>query len=155
MIDIYQEFRQLVSLLEQAKLPYAICGGFAVAIHGYVRATKDIDLLVQEVNLEAIVDVAKQGGFDPSDGFLTFGIGTENQTVIKRLNKFVGTNFLSLDLILVSNKTAGAWRDRLVVKFQDQEITVVSRKGLITMKEIAGRQQDLLDIAKLQERQEK
>ena len=34
-----------VRALERAKVPYALCGGLAVALHGFPRATKDIDLL--------------------------------------------------------------------------------------------------------------
>lgn len=43
------EFEDLISLcrsLNKAGARYILIGGFAVIIHGYVRATKDIDLLV-------------------------------------------------------------------------------------------------------------
>lgn len=43
------EFEDLISLcrsLNEAGVRYILIGGFAVILHGYVRGTKDIDLLV-------------------------------------------------------------------------------------------------------------
>ena len=34
-IDLYTEFYALTDALSAAKVPYAVCGGVAVAIHGY------------------------------------------------------------------------------------------------------------------------
>ena len=148
-MDIYEEFRHLLETLNAHKANYAVCGGFAVAFHGYVRATKDIDILVQPVDLDGIIAVAKECGFDPSDDFLCFGIGTEGEVKIKRMNKFVGTQFLTLDLILVNRETESAWSTRLDVELPDQRMQVVSRDGLAAMKKLAGRTQDLLDLEKL------
>ncbi len=46
MLDLFDEFVALVDALEKARLPYAVCGGLAMAIHGLPRATIDVDLLV-------------------------------------------------------------------------------------------------------------
>lgn len=35
------------ALLNEAKADYVIVGGFAVALHGVVRATKDVDILIE------------------------------------------------------------------------------------------------------------
>lgn len=53
------EFEDVVELcrtLNEAGARYVLIGGFAVAIHGFTRATKDIDLLVDasEENVQAI-----------------------------------------------------------------------------------------------------
>ena len=149
MMDIYVEFRQLLTSLNAHHANYAVCGGFAVAFHGYVRATRDIDLLVQETDLDLLVAIATQCGFDPCDDLLRFGIGTDRTTSIKRMNKFVGTDFLTLDLILVNSQTEVAWTTRLNVKLPDQDMQVVSLDGLAAMKRLAGRTQDLLDLEKL------
>lgn len=52
-MDLRQELLKLVAALQQAGIDYAVCGGFAVAIHGYPRLTTDIDLLIRSVNLDA------------------------------------------------------------------------------------------------------
>ncbi len=149
MMDIYIEFRELLKSLNAHNANYAVCGGFAVAFHGYVRATMDIDLLVQKNDLDLLVAIAKKCGFEPCDDFLRFGIGTIRETTIKRLNKFVGTDFLTLDLILVNSQTEIAWATRLSVMLPDQDMLVVSLDGLAAMKRLAGRTQDLLDLEKL------
>jgi hypothetical protein len=46
MLDLYDEFVTLVAALDGAHVPYAVCGGLAMAIHGLPRATVDVDLLV-------------------------------------------------------------------------------------------------------------
>ena len=148
-MDIYVEFQELLKSLNAHKANYAVCGGFAVAFHGYVRATKDIDLLVQRSEIDSLVAIAAELGFDPCDDFLRFGIGTDRETSIKRLNKFVETDFLTLDLIVVNSQTEIAWTTRLEVALPDQNMQVVSLHGLAAMKRLAGRTQDLLDLEKL------
>jgi hypothetical protein len=44
-MDLYDELRSLVAALDRQHVDYAICGGIALALHGYPRFTKDIDLL--------------------------------------------------------------------------------------------------------------
>jgi hypothetical protein len=57
-------------LLNDAGVKYVVVGGFAVALHGVVRATKDIDLLIEPtVENAARVLKALEG--------LTFGISRE------------------------------------------------------------------------------
>src|SRR5579862_4823784 len=35
------------SALDQAEVPYAIVGGYAVALHGAIRGTVDVDIVIQ------------------------------------------------------------------------------------------------------------
>ena len=37
---------RLAAALDEAKVPYAVVGGYAVALHGAVRGTMDIDLVI-------------------------------------------------------------------------------------------------------------
>ena len=46
MFDLYEEFKSIISALEQRGIDYAVCGGLAMAVHGLARATVDIDLLI-------------------------------------------------------------------------------------------------------------
>ena len=45
-MNLKDELFLIVETLERGGVEYALCGGMAVAVHGYVRATKDIDLLI-------------------------------------------------------------------------------------------------------------
>jgi len=43
---LFAQLRELHAALDAAKVPYMLIGGFAVNIHGYVRATHDLDIMV-------------------------------------------------------------------------------------------------------------
>ncbi|MBI4861289.1 MAG: hypothetical protein HY815_13685 [Candidatus Riflebacteria bacterium] len=45
MLDLYEELGQIVDTLNRAGVRFALCGGLAVVLHGYIRATKDIEKL--------------------------------------------------------------------------------------------------------------
>ena len=63
-MDLYQELILVVDCLEAAQIEYALCGGLAVAVHGYPRFTKDIDLLIQPENLSSVRELLAAGGYN-------------------------------------------------------------------------------------------
>lgn len=50
-IDLFSEFNQVIHGLPPLMTRYAVCGGFAVAIHGSIRATEDIDFENRKMNM--------------------------------------------------------------------------------------------------------
>ena len=42
-----QDFREFIQLLNENQVKYLVIGGYAVAIHGHPRYTKDIDIWVE------------------------------------------------------------------------------------------------------------
>ena len=57
----------------------------------------------------------------------------------------------TLDLLLVTPGIEKVWQDRQIVDWEEGTTSVVSKAGLVTLKEISGRDQDLVDIKKLTE----
>lgn len=57
---------------------------------------------------------------------------------------------LALDLIVVNTALEQVWATRTTLQAGERRMTVVSREGLATMKRIAGRLQDLVDLTKLE-----
>ncbi len=51
-VDLEQELISLAAVLASEGIPYALCGGLALAVHGFQRATKDIDFLVPVAAIE-------------------------------------------------------------------------------------------------------
>ncbi len=43
--------------LDKAKIGYAIVGGYALALHGIVRATMDVDLVIQIKRPKDLLDI--------------------------------------------------------------------------------------------------
>lgn len=50
---VYETLRRLARRLAEDGLDYAIVGGMAVAEHGYLRTTRDVDVLMRAETLEA------------------------------------------------------------------------------------------------------
>jgi len=47
MIELYDDFRDILVELHHAGAHFVVLGGYAVAFHGHPRATKDLDVLVE------------------------------------------------------------------------------------------------------------
>jgi hypothetical protein len=152
-LDPVTELAGLIAALETDGASYALCGGLALAVHGYVRATTDIDLLVPGTELERVIAVAKGVGFDVPGPRLTFGLKVGKPRQVQRLSKLDATGeLLTLDLLIVNVELEPVWLGRVRASWGDQPLSVVSRDGLATMKRLAGRARDLDDIARLEGR---
>ena len=148
MSTLLDEFRSITKALNDARIEYAICGGWAMAIHGIPRATIDIDLLILGDDLERVWGLAKQLGYDVEGLPLHFGA-----IEIRRISKIDpgSKRVYTLDLLLVTPGIEKVWQDRQIVDWEEGTTSVVSKAGLVTLKEISGRDQDLVDIKKLRE----
>ena len=144
MQTLEAELRELVRLFNQKKIEYALCGGMAVAIHGYPRFTKDIDFLVPAESLERAREVAAMAGFLDESGRIPFA-----DSDVYRVIKTDGTNFRILDFLVPKRLDTIAWQQRQWFDWDGLPLCTVSVDGLIEMKRAAGRDIDLIDIKRL------
>ncbi|MGH9947157.1 MAG: hypothetical protein ACRD6X_08165 [Pyrinomonadaceae bacterium] len=147
MSVLIEELRNLVKTFNNRNIDFALCGGLAVAAHGLVRATQDIDFLILEESLEDAYAAAAEVGYDIRGLDISF---KERTVEIRRVSNVVGDDVISLDLLLVTPHVEDVWRGREMIEFEGQNLYVVSREGLIKMKKQAGRPQDLADIHRLE-----
>jgi hypothetical protein len=148
MATLLQELLEITSDLEKNGIEYAVCGGLALAIHGFARATMDIDVLIRSENLEKAYQVAATKGYDIKGLEISF---KESAVEIRRVSKIDDDGeVLSLDLLLVTPPVEDVWENREQVVLSENYLSVVSKEGLIKMKTLAGRPQDLADIERLQ-----
>lgn len=143
-MDLFAELKGVVAALEERRIPYALCGGLAMAVHGFARATIDIDLFVPEGADDAIRDAVRPLGFVIQATPMNFA-----RVSIRRMSKLVGNELLSLHLLLMNEDLRDVWASRELYEFQDVRITVVSREGLIRLKQMRNSSQDLADIERL------
>jgi hypothetical protein len=135
-------FTEIVSALQSAGVRYIVAGGLAVNAHGYLRFTKDIDIVVQLVpeNIErAFADPGMRAGWirDKNMQVLQFWSDRHPETPI---DMFVSEPFpfdQEYDLALVK-----PLHGTIDVRF-------VSMPTLIRLKQEAGRTQDLVDVENL------
>ncbi|HEY0427364.1 MAG TPA: nucleotidyltransferase family protein [Pyrinomonadaceae bacterium] len=148
MATLLDELLQLISAFEENEIEYAVCGGLSLAIHGFARATLDIDILIQPESLEKAFKVGAENGFDIHGLDISL---KERVVEIRRVSKIDSNGeVLSLDLLLVTPQVQDVWETREKIDFIGKKLLVVSREGLIKMKRLAGRPQDLADISRLE-----
>lgn len=150
MIDLFDEFKNLIAALEQAHLEYAVCGGLALTIHGLPRATIDMDFLILAESLDSVTAVAREHGYRLKAMPMTFAGGAVKIHRVSKVDQESG-DLLMLDLLLVSPQTQDVWETREKVEWESGFIQVVSRAGLIALKSLRGSGQDLVDIQNLRE----
>ncbi len=64
--SVYDTLRRLTLRLDQEKIPYALIGGLALAAHGFVRMTQDVDILMTAEGLAAFRERCVGRGYTPA-----------------------------------------------------------------------------------------
>lgn len=148
MANLIKELDAVTSVLEANSIEYAVCGGLALTIHGFPRATFDLDVLIREENLEKAFEAVKAKGYDIHGLDISF---KERTVEIRRVSKIDDDGeVLSLDFLLVTPFVEDVWAGRMTLDWEGKKISLVSREGLIKMKQQAGRHKDLIDIDRIQ-----
>lgn len=147
-MDLFDELRELLDGLRREGVPYALCGGLALAVYGIARATEDIDLLVEEAALPRLRSVAETLGFRFDPRPFEFKDGGVR---IYRLVKARGEDLVVLDLLLVTELTRPAWESRRQVETEFGIVRAVSPEGLVQLKSLRFSGQDQEDIRRLKE----
>lgn len=150
MLDIYDELKKLTTALNESNIPYALCGGLAMAVHGRARATIDIDLLIPPESLNEALSTARELGYTVRGLDMTFADGAVEIRRISKIDSDDG-ELLSLDLLLVTPEIQTVWDSRMKGEWEGGNLFVVSPAGLIRLKRLRGSGQDLDDIKQLSE----
>jgi predicted nucleotidyltransferase len=140
----------LLRLLNAHRVEFVIIGATAFPIHGYARATLDIDLFIrpEQQNASHLFDALKEFGYDLSDitleDLLTKKVLIRQYLVETDIHPFVtGVTFDQV------------WRNRLRGTYGNQTVFYASLNDLIVMKEAAGRPKDIEDLKVLRTLREK
>lgn len=150
MLDLYDEFKAIITALNEREIDYAVCGGLAMAVYGLARATVDIDLLIPAERFADVKAVVSALGYTIEANPMTFAKGAVEIRRLSKLDAETGI-VLSLDLLLVTPQIEAVWKSRTQVDWEIESLPVVSREGLIALKSLRGSGQDLDDIKRLQE----
>jgi hypothetical protein len=128
---VQRRFVQLLDALEAARASYAICGAVAMGAHGAERYTKDIDVLVDEKDLEAVVarlsGSMKELGREPADG--------PAKQIRLRSKRAKTDEAVDIDL-LVPVDVVEAWALATAVRARafGRKVDVASPEALVVMK---------------------
>ncbi len=147
-MDLLKELTHLLRRLEDERIEYALCGGLAMAVYAFPRATLDIDIMIEPESLGTVKALAKVLGYSVDVGLLEF---KEGAIRIYRLTKVPAgaADELVLDLLLVTPQVKEVWADRRRLEWEGGMLSVVSPQGLITLKSLRRTGQDQDDIERL------
>ena len=153
-------FDALVKALDAADVRYLIAGGLAVNAYGYLRFTKDVDVVVQLVpdNIERAFSALSGLGYHPMAPITAaqFSDATQRERWIRDKGMKV-LQFWSdvhretpIDVLVIEPFDFEAeFETSLTKPLGSIDVRFVSIPTLIQMKETAGRTQDKLDIEEL------
>ena len=140
-----RDYRDMLDCMLKHGVQFLLVGGWAVAVHGHQRATKDIDLFVNPTPenaarvLRALAEFgAPLGGLsaaDFSEPGLVFQIGTSLRIDVTTL----------IDGLDWNTAAQGA----LEIDVDRLRVPVIGRAALLTNKRASGRKQDLADVEAL------
>lgn len=143
------------SALEAAGVHYALVGGYAVALHGAVRGTVDVDFVLRWSlrDLEAAEAALGSIGLVSRLPVTAGEVFRFRDEYIRNRNLIAWNFYNPRDLseqvdIVISEDLKGKRRVRM--KTLAGPVQVLSRKDLIAMKKASGRPQDLADIEALE-----
>ena len=141
-----QDFRDLLAEFNARQVEFLLVGAHALAAHGHVRATQDLDVWVRpsSENATRVIEALRAFGA-PLHNL------TEKDLSTPGLIFQIGVERIRIDVLTVIDgvRCDEAWADRMVSKFADQPVAVLSREHLIKNKLAASRTQDLADVEAL------
>jgi hypothetical protein len=152
--------------LIDAEVRFIVVGGLAVNVHGLMRMTLDIDLVVQLVpeNIRRTFDALKSAGYRPTVPITAgdFGNAKKRKSWIKekgmRVLRFYNDKHREtpVDLLVSEPFSFVGEYKRAVIRTLEGvgDIRIVSLPTLLRMKKIAGRAQDIADLDNLRLRLE-
>ena len=142
-----QDFREFIQSLNDNGVRYLVIGGYAVALHGHPRYTRDIDIWIEMTpdNAANIVRALEQFGFG-SLGLKTADFVTPDQIVQ------LGYPPNRIDLITTASGVdfADCYTARVAVKVDGVLVSFIDLENLKRNKRASGRLQDLADLENLQ-----
>ena len=145
-INLPLDFKECLKLLNAHQVEYLLIGGYAVAYHGYPRATGDMDIWVaaHPENAKKVVAVLKEFGFDQPD--LTPHLFEQKDRIIR-----MGVPPVRIEI--ATGISGVGFRDcyaaRVVDVLDGVEIGIIDLLHLKINKKAAGRHKDLDDLDNL------
>ncbi len=148
MITLPPDFKDFLRLLNDHKVEYLLVGGYAVALHGYVRYTADMDIwvLTSPENAQKIVATLENFGL-PEASLLLDVFQKEKRVVSMGMPPYKIEVITSID----GASFETCFQQRLTVEIDGILVNYISLADLRKNKEATGRYKDLNDLEHLPE----
>lgn len=142
-----QDFKEFIASLNNNQVRYLVIGGYAVALHGYPRYTKDLDVWVEmsETNAARMVRALEEFGFG------SLGLEAADFLEVDQIIQ-LGYPPARIDLITtpVGVEFEECYESRVEVEIEGVRVKFIDLENLKKSKRAAGRMQDLADLENLE-----
>ncbi len=140
------DFQEFIQSLNENKVRYLVVGGYAVALHGHPRYTKDLDVWIElsQENAKRVVKALAQFGFGSLG--LTEGDFLVPDQIIQLGNP---PNRIDILTTLQGVDFETCYTSRVQVVIDDVTVDFIDLDNLKKNKKAVGRLQDLADLEKL------
>ncbi len=142
------DFKDILSAFIAEKVEFLVVGGYAMAFHGYVRATGDIDLWIRcsDENAERVWRALQTFGaplFDLNiEDLKTPGMVFQIGLVPNRIDVITQIDGVEFE---------AAWQEHQTVEIEGLKIPVIGKVQLLINKQSTGRPKDRNDALWLQD----
>ena len=145
-MEIDQDFKEFIQLLNKHNVHYLVVGGYAVAAYGYPRYTGDIDfwIRIKPENAKNIINALIEFGFGSLDideeDFLKPDFVVQLGFPPNRIDILTGISGLNFD---------ECWNEKKIIEVHGEAINFIGLSHLKINKKSSGRDKDLLDLRNL------
>src|SRR5271155_5400486 len=146
MIPLPRDFQDFLRLLNANEIRYVVIGGYAVAFHGYVRYTGDLDIFV-ELSLEnagKLTRALREFGFD---------LPAVQPALFLRKGKIIRMGHEPMRLEILNEIDGVSFQEcysrRRIASLGRLKINFIALPQLLKNKRASRRQQDLADVEAL------
>ena len=142
-----QDFREFIQYLNANEVEYLVIGGYAVAVHGHPRYTKDLDIWLEpsQINAQRVILTLEQFGF------ASLGLEVKDFTVPDQVVQ-LGYPPNRIDLLTNADgvEFSDCYNSRITLEIDGIPINFIDLANLKINKKASGRPQDLADLAALE-----
>ncbi len=145
-MQLPSDFREFLKLLDSHSVDYLLIGGYAVAYHGYPRATGDLDIWVapSTENAMRLVGAIREFGFDTPE--LSENLFVESESIVRmgyppmRIEVFTAVSGVGFD---------ECDEECALAEIDGVSVRIIGLAHLKANKLASGRHKDLDDIENL------
>lgn len=146
-MELSQDFKEFIESLNANRVRYLVVGGYAVAMHGHPRYTKDLDLWIDRTPANAKRMVRALSDF----GFASLGVKASDLEGADRILQ-LGRPPNRIDILtsLLGVKFSHCFKKRVVIDVSGVPVNFIDVENLKISKRAVGRLQDLADVENLE-----
>ena len=145
-IEFHPDFKDFLKLLNSHGVEYLIVGGYAVGLHGYPRATGDMDIWIAVNALNAKKAAAVLREFGMPEELITEGLFLEKDKVIR-----MGVPPVRIEVLTGASGVnfSECYSRREMVEIDGTQVNFICLEDLKVNKKASARHKDLEDLEHL------